>query len=149
MDCSTPGFPVHHCLLGFAQIHVHSFGDAVQPSHPLSSPSPPAFSLSQHQGLFQWVNPSHQVAKVSASASVLPMNIHGWFPLELSCSISLQSKGLSRIFFNTTVQNHQFFSAQPSLWSISHIHTYGKPLSLTSWTFVGKVTVVGLWWEND
>ena len=53
MDCSTPGFPVHHHLPEFAQTHVHHVGDAIQPSHPLSSPSPPAFSLSQHQGLFQ------------------------------------------------------------------------------------------------
>ena len=61
-DCSTPGFPVLHCLLKFVQTHVHWVGDAIQPSHPLSSPSP-AFSLSQHQGLFQWVSSSHQVAK--------------------------------------------------------------------------------------
>ena len=64
MDCSTPGFPVHHRLLKHAQTHVHRVGDTIQPSHPLSSPSPPAFSLSQHQGLFQWVSYSHQVAKV-------------------------------------------------------------------------------------
>ena len=65
MDYSTPGFPVHHQLLEFTQIHVHWVGDAIQPSHPLSSPSPPALNLSQHQGLFQWVSSSHQVAKVS------------------------------------------------------------------------------------
>ena len=64
MNWSTPGFPVHHQLLGFAQTHVHQVGDAIHPSHPLSSPSPPAFSLSQIQGLFQWVSSSHQVAKV-------------------------------------------------------------------------------------
>ena len=64
MDCSTPGFPSHHQLSEFTQTHVHSFGDAIQPSHPLSSPSPPALNLSQHQGLFKWVNSSHQVAKV-------------------------------------------------------------------------------------
>ena len=64
MDCSTPGFPVHHQLLGLAQTHVHWVGDAIQPSHPLSSPSPPAFNLSQHQGLFQWVSSLHHVAKV-------------------------------------------------------------------------------------
>ena len=64
MDCSTPGFPVRHYLLEFAQTHVHWVGDAIQPSHPLSSPSPPAFNLSKHQGLFQWVSSSHQVAKV-------------------------------------------------------------------------------------
>ena len=64
MHCSTPGFPVHHQLPELAQTHVHRIGDAIQPSHPLSSPPPPAFNLSQHQGLFQWVSSSHQVAKV-------------------------------------------------------------------------------------
>ena len=64
MDCSTPGFPVHHQLPKPTQIHVHRIGDAIQPSHPLSTPSPPAFNLSQHQGLFQWVGSSHQVAEV-------------------------------------------------------------------------------------
>ena len=64
VDCSTPGLPVHHQLLEFTQTHVHWVSDAIQPSHPLSSPSPPAFNLSQHQGLFKWVNSSHQVAKV-------------------------------------------------------------------------------------
>ena len=64
MDCSMPGLPVHHQLPEFTQTHVHWIGDAIQPSHPLSSPSPPAFNLSQHQDLFQWVSSSHQVAKV-------------------------------------------------------------------------------------
>ena len=64
MNWSTPGFPVHHQLPEFTQTHVHWVGDAIQPSHPLSSPSPPALSLSQHQALFKWVSPSHQVAKV-------------------------------------------------------------------------------------
>ena len=64
MNCSTPGFPVLHYLPQFTQLHVHWVRDAIQPSHPLSSPSLPAFNLSQHQGLFQWVRSSHQVAKV-------------------------------------------------------------------------------------
>ena len=64
MDCSTPGFPVLHYYPKFAQTHVHQVSDAIQPSSPLSSPSPPAFTLSQHRGLFQWVSSSHQVAKV-------------------------------------------------------------------------------------
>ena len=64
MDCSTPGFPVHHQHPELAQTHVHPIGDAIQPSNPLLSPSPPAFNLSQHQGLFQWVSSLHQVAKV-------------------------------------------------------------------------------------
>ena len=64
MDCSTPVFPVHHQLPEFTQTHVHHVSDAIQPSHPLSSPSPPTFNLSQHQCLFQWIISSHQVAKV-------------------------------------------------------------------------------------
>ena len=64
MDCSTPGFPVHHQLPEFTQTHVYWVGDGIQPSHPLSSPSLPTFNLSQHQGLFQWVSSLHQVAKV-------------------------------------------------------------------------------------
>ena len=77
--------PVHHQFLESTQIHVHLVSDAIQPSHPLSSPSPPALNLSQHQTLLKWVSSSHQVAKLlefSASASVLPMNIQDWFPLE-------------------------------------------------------------------
>ena len=62
--CSMPGFPVYHQLPEFTQTHVHWVGDAIQPSHPLLSPFPPAFNLSQHQGLFKWVSSSHQVAKV-------------------------------------------------------------------------------------
>ena len=64
MDCSTPGLPVHHQLPEFTQTHVHRVDDAIQPPHPLLSPFPPTFNLSQHQGLFQWVNSSNQVAKV-------------------------------------------------------------------------------------
>ena len=77
---------------------------------------------------------------VSASASVLPMNIQDWFPLWLTGLISLQSKGLSRAFSSTTVQKHQFFGTQPSLWSNSHTYmTTGKTITLTIWTFTGKV----------
>ena len=64
MDCSTPGHPVHHQLLEFTQTHVHRVGDAIQLSHPLLSPSPPAFNLSQHQSLFKWVSSLHQMAEV-------------------------------------------------------------------------------------
>ena len=83
-DCSTPGFPLLLHFPELAQAHVSWVDEAIQPPHPLSSPSPPAFNLSQHQGLFQWVSSSNQVAQsigVSASASVLPLNIQGWFPL--------------------------------------------------------------------
>ena len=110
--------PVHRQLPESTQTHVHWISDTIQPSHPLSSLSPPAFNLSQHQGLFKWVSSSHQVAKVfgvSASTSVLPMNIQDWSPLGWTGWISLQSKGLSRVFSNTTVQKHQFFGAQLSL----------------------------------
>ena len=100
MDCSTPGLPVHHQLPEFTQTHVHWVGDVIQPSHPLSSPSPPAFNLSQHQSfpMTQFFTSGGQSIGVSASASVFPMNIQDWFPLGLTYWISLLSKGLSRIF---------------------------------------------------
>ena len=147
MDCSTPGFPVLHYLQEFAQTHVHWVSDAIQPFHSLSPASPPAFNLSQHQGLFQWVGSLHQVAKVldfqlqHHSSFILPMNIQGWFSLAWTGWISLLSKGLSRVFSNTTLQKHQFFSTEPSLWSNSHIHTWllEKTIVLTTWTFVDKV----------
>ena len=115
MNRSTPGLPVHHQLLEFTQTHVHWVSDAIQPSHPLSSPSPLAFNLSQHQGLFKWVSSSHQSIGISASTSVLPMNTQDWSPLGWTGWISLQSKWLSRVFSNTTVQKHQFFGTQLSL----------------------------------
>ena len=105
-DCSTPGLPVHHQLPELAQTHVHQVGDAIHSSHPLLSTSPPAFNLSQHQGLFLWVSSSHQGAKVlgvSASASVLPVNIQDWIPLGWTGWIFLQTEGISRVFSNTTV----------------------------------------------
>ena len=117
-DHSVPGLPVYHQLPEFTQTHVHWVGDAIQPSHPLLSPSPPALNLSQHQGLFKWVSSSHQVAKISEfqlQHSVLPMNIQDSFPLGWTGWISLQSKGLSGVFTNTTDQKHQFFGAQISL----------------------------------
>ena len=124
MNCSTPGLPVYHQLPEFTQTHVHQVSDAIQPSHPLSSLSSPALNASQHQGLFQWVNSSHEVAKVlDALASFLPKKSQGWSPSEWTGWISLQSKGLSRVFSNTTLQKHQFFGAQPSSQSNSHIHT--------------------------
>ena len=115
MNPSTPGLPVHHQLPESTQTHVHWVSDAIQPSHSLSSPSPPALNLSQHQGLFKWVSSSHQVAKVLEFQLQLPMNTQDWSPLGWTGWISLQSKGLSRVFSNTTVQKHQFFGAQLSL----------------------------------
>ena len=127
MNHTTPGLPIHHELLEFNQNHVHRVSDAIQPSHTLSSPSPPAFNLSLHQGFFpmsQLFISGDQSIGVSTSASVLPMSIQDWFPLRLTGWISLLSKGFSRVFSNTTVQKPQFFSAQPSLWSSCHIHTW-------------------------
>ena len=126
MNCSAPGLPVHHQLPEFTQTHVHRVGDAIQPSHPLKSPSPPAPNPSQYQSLFQWVNSAWggQSTGVSALAPFLPKKSQGWSPSEWTGWISLQSEGLSRVFSNTTVQKHQFFGAQPSSQSNSHIHTW-------------------------
>ena len=116
MNCSTPGLPVHHQLPEFTQTHVHWVGDVIQPSHPLSSPFPPAPNPSQHQSLFQWVNSSHEVAKVLEFQ--LQHQSFQWTPrtdlLGWTGWTSLQSKGLSRVFSNTTVRKHQFFGAQLS-----------------------------------
>ena len=117
MDCNTPGLPVHHQLPEFTETHVPRVSDAVQPSHPLSSPSPPALNLSHHQGLFtsQFFTSGGQSIGASASASILPMNIQDLFPLGRTGWISSQSKGLLRVFSNTTVQKHLFFGTQLSL----------------------------------
>ena len=89
----------------------------------------------------QFFTSGGQSIGASASASVLPMNIQGWFPLGLTGLISLQSKGLSRVFSSTTVQKHQFSGSQPSLWSSSHTCTWllEKTIALTTQTFVSKV----------
>ena len=114
-DCRTARLP---CLSPTPQTHVHRVGDAIQPSHPLSPSSTPAFNLPQHQGIFQWLSSSHQVTKVldlQLQPSVFPMNIQGWFLSGLTSWISLDSMGLSRVFSNTTDQKHQFFGTQLSL----------------------------------
>ena len=124
-DCSMPGFPVHHQPPELAQTHVLRVSDAIQPLHPLSSPSPPAFNLSQHWGPFQWVSSSHQVAKVLEFQ--LQQNIQDWCPLGLTGLISLQSKGLSRVFTNTQFKSNNSsvlsFLYSPTLTSI---HDYWK-----------------------
>ena len=110
MDCSTPGLSVLHYLLEFAQTCVHWVSDAIQSPYSLAPASPPALNISQHQGLFQWVRSLHQVAKVnigaSALASVLPMNIQGWFLLGLTGFVFLLSKGLSRVFSSPIIWKH-------------------------------------------
>ena len=116
IDCSTPGFPDYHQLLELDQTHVHRVSDAIQPFHPLSSPSLPAFNLFQHQGLFHWVSYLHQVAKL-LGLQIQHQSFQWIFriPWGLTDLISLQSKGLSRVFSNTTAQKHQFFESQLSL----------------------------------
>ena len=146
MNHSTPGLPVHHQLPELTQIYVHRVSDAIQPSHPQLSPSP-AFNLCQHQGLFQWVSSSHQVAKVgaSASASVPPMNIQHWFPLGLTGWISLQSMGLLEGTQGSLLQHNSSKASvfQRSTFFIVQLSypymTAGKTIALTIWTFVGKV----------
>ena len=109
----------------YSNCHVHWVGDAIQPSHPLSSPFPPSFNLFQHQGLMsQFFRPGGQSIGVSASASVLPMNIQDWFPLGWTGWIFLQSKGFSRVFSNTTVQKHRFFQCSAFFIVQLSIHTW-------------------------
>ena len=127
MNCSMPGLPVYHQLREFTQIHVHWVGDAIQPSHPLSSPFPPApksLPASESFPMSQLLARDGQSTGVSALASFLPKKSQGWSPLEWTGWISLQSKGLSRVFSNTTFQKHRFFGTQPSSQYNSHIHTW-------------------------
>ena len=111
----------------FSQTHVHWVDDAIQLSHPLLSPfssCPQPFPASGSFPVSQLFIAGGQSIEASASASILPVNIQGWFPPGFTSVISLLSKGLPRVFSSTTVQKHQFFSAQPSLWSNSHIHIW-------------------------
>ena len=143
MDCSSPGLPVHHQLPEFTQTHVCWVGDAIQPSHPLSSPSPPALNLSQHQGLLKWVSSLHQVARVFALQLQhqsfqwifrTDLLYHGlvWSPCspkdsqESSPALQLESinsSGLSLLYDPT----------------LTFVHDYWKNHTLTRQTFVGKV----------
>ena len=126
MDYSTPGFPVPHHLLEFAQIHVHWVSNAIQPSHlipfsscPQSFPESGSFPMSR---LFASGGQS-----IGASAWVLPMNIQSWFPLVLTGLISLLSKELPRIFSSTTIWKHQFFDSQPSfIPALTSVHANCK-----------------------
>ena len=143
MNRSMPGLPVHHQPLEFTQTHVHRVGDAIQPSHPLSSPSPPAYNLSQHQGLFQWVTSSHQVAKVlSFSFNINPSNEHpglisfrmDWLDL-LAVQGTLKSLPQHRSSKASILWHSAFFIVQ-----LSHSYmTTGKTITLTRQTFVDKV----------
>ena len=127
MDCSTSGFPDRHQLPELTQTHVHRIGDAIQPSHPLSSPSPTAFNLSQPRVLFHWVIFLHQVAKVLQLQHQFFQWIfrvdflEDWLVWLPCCPQD------SQVFSSTTIWKHPFFGTQPSLWSNSHIiHDYWK-----------------------
>ena len=143
MDCSTPGLPIHHQLPEFPQTHVHWVGDAIQPSHPLSSPLPPAFNLSQNQGLFQRVSSFHQVAKV-LEFQLQYQSFH-----EYSGLISFKMGWLDLIVVQGTLESFlQHHNSKASiLWhsaffivQISHPYmTTGKAIALIRWTFVGKL----------
>ena len=143
-----------HYFPEFAQTHIHWTSDAIQPSHPLSPPFPPA-SVFPSIRVF-----SNELALCIrwpkywsfSSASVLLVNIQGWYPLRLTDLISLLSKGLSRVFSSIVVWKHQFFGTQPSLWSNSHIHTglLEKIIALTiltlgrKWYFYFLICYIGL-----
>ena len=123
MNGSTPGFPVLHHLPEFAQTHVHWVADAIQTSHPLLTSSPPAFNLSKHQGLFQWVSSSHQVAKV-LELQLEHQSFQRICPLGLTGFISLLSKGLSRVLSITTIQNHKSINWHSAFFTVQLSHPY-------------------------
>ena len=141
MNRSTPGLPVHHKLSEFTKTHAHRIGDAIQPPHPLSSPSPPAPKPSQHQGLFQRVNSSHEVAKVF-SFSISPSNEH---PGLISFRMDWLDLPVVQRTLKSLVQHH---SSKASIFrcsaflTVQLLHPYmttGKTIALTRRTFVGKV----------
>ena len=142
-DCSTSGLPVYHQLSEFTQVHVHWVRDAIQPPHPLSSPFPSTFNLSQHQGIIKWVSSSHQVAKVlEFQLQHSPSNEH-------SGLITFRMDWLDLLAVQRTLKSLlQHHSSKASiLWcsaffilQLSHSYmTTGKTIALTRWTFVGKV----------
>ena len=140
MHCSTPGLPVHHQLPESTQTHVHWVSDAMQPSHPLSSISPPALNLSQHESfqMSQLFTSGGQSIGVSASASVLPVNTQDWSPLGWTGWISLQPKGLSRLLQHHSWKASILWCSTFFIVQLSHpyITTY---IALTRRTVVGKV----------
>ena len=144
----TAALPVYHQIPGLAQTNVHHVGDAIQPSHPLSSPSPPTFNISQNQGPFpmsQFFASGGQSIGVSASTSVLPMNIQGWFSLGWIWLENWLDLLAIQGTFKSLLQHHS--SKASILWHsaffivhLSHPYmTTGKALALTRRTFVGKV----------
>ena len=144
MHRSTPGFPVLHHLPELAQTHVHWVGDAIQPFHPQSSPSPPAFNLSQYQGLFQWIGSSYQVAKVLELQ--LQHQSFQWIS-EYSGLTSFRIDSFDLLAVQGTLKSHlqQFKSINSSVLSflyrptLTSYMTTGKIIAVTIQTFIGKV----------
>ena len=143
MNRSTPGFPVHHQLLEFTQTHVHRVGDAIQPSHPLLSPSPPAPNPSQHQGLFHWVSSSHEVAKVLEFQ--LQHQSFQWtsrtFRIDWLDLLAVQGTLKSLLQHHSSkasiLQCSAFFTVQ-----LSHPYmTTGETIALTRWTLDEQIEV--------
>ena len=143
MNLSTPGLPIHHQLPEFTQTHVHWVSDAIQPSHPLSSPFPPAPNPSQHQGLFQWVNSSHEVAKV---LEFQPQHqSFQWTPVLVSFRMDWLDVLAVQGTLKSLLQHHS--SKASILWhsafftvQLSHPYiTTGKTIALTRRTLVSKV----------
>ena len=142
MNRSTPGLPVHHQLPKFTQTHVHRVSDAIQPSHPLSSPSPPAPNPYQHQSLFQWVSSSHEVAKVlEFTFSIIPSKEHPGLIFRMDWLDLLAVQGTLK----SLLQHHS--SKASILWcsafytvQLSYPYmTTGKTIALTRRTFVGRM----------
>ena len=142
-NCSTPGLPVHHQLLEFTQTHVHRVGDAIQPSHSLSTPSPPAPYPSQHQSLFQWVNSSHEVAK--ALEFQLWHQSFQWTPGLISFRMDWLYLLAVQGTLKSLLQHHSSEASIPqcsAFFTVQLSHPYmttGKTIALTRRTFVGKV----------
>ena len=142
MGYSMPGLPVHHQLLEFTQTHVHQVGDAIQPSHPPSSPSPPALNLFQHQGLFKWVSSSHQVAKVlDFQFQYQSFNEHpGLISFRMDWLDLLEVQGTLK----SVLQHHRskapiFLCSAFFIVQLSHPYmTTGKTIVLTRWTLLAK-----------
>ena len=146
MDCSTPGFPVCHQLLEHTQTHVHWGSDAIQPSHSLSSASPPAFNLSQHQGLFQWISSLHQVAKISERQQqsfqwIFMVNFFWdwlvWFPC---CPRDSQESPLAPQFesFRSSLLSLLY---GPTLTSV-HDYSKGQYFQFLTWILCGPETLI-------
>ena len=142
MDSSTPGFTVHHQLPELTQTLVHWVSDAIQPSQPLLPLSPPAFNLSQHEGLSQWVSSSHQVAKVlELQLQISPsVNIQDWFPLEWTGWISCSPKNSQESSPIPQLKNISSLALSFLYCSVLTSIITGKTIALTIQTFVGKVT---------